>query len=169
MSDPIKTLLDDLRERLDESEKQQLESISSLSTLLQRIENAKVMAKLSQRGIPKIEVAHDTLLNAHLSTMKDVQLLTAAVNSLCEIVGSIVVQVDPSTLETLAGDPIDQLALPGTLAETFAKEHNAGKPQGEYVSIRGMVAGAESKASEPMCACTDEFGADRCELHMGGC
>jgi hypothetical protein len=106
MADAIKDTMDLLAKRLDALREKQTEEIEALQAMTQRIENAKMRAKLMAPGPVAVALPQEKLLEGFVNACIQRRTMCEAMAAICTVIGSIVVQLDNGEMKTLAGKSV---------------------------------------------------------------
>jgi hypothetical protein len=115
----IKQTLGDMTKLLDSLKQSMGEEERALKVLQQQIVNAKTKAMLMGHKDVAIALPQEKLLEGFASSCAQRQAMAGCIAALCDIVGSIVVQVEPGKVETLDGKAVPYVPVPASEAPTI--------------------------------------------------
>ena len=104
--DQIQILLSDIGEKLEALEKNQADELDQLKQFMQSIETAKMRARLQGRANTEVRIPAERFLQGFRGANEERAVITECIKIVIALIGSIIVQVEPGKVETLAGQKI---------------------------------------------------------------
>ena len=148
MSDPIKATLAVMIQGLVQLSKQQDAELAALKSMAQRIENAKVRSRLMGNINPQAIIPPERFLEGFVHANLERRAMLSAITSLCEIVGSIVVQIEPMPFisPSFEEHPIDSADCSAVLKKRDGQ--TVMKPESAKLSLVKSGADKEPNADD---------------------